>query len=495
MNYRLRTTLFFAIFSCFVSCQLEKPSSGDFNEDNETLYSPEAIREDFEYLYETLQATAYDLFLNTEKSNFDKEYKRIHDSIREPMSYLQANRLFQPFVALARFSHCKVDFPSAAFEKWYREGGHFFPFDITFAGDRMLVTANWSGNRDISPGDEILAINGKSIEQVLNELLVYISGENVYAKRTMLEISSLMDYYWYAFGEFGAGTVRIKKPTGQVADLLVNGIDLAQYSGLAKSVKQVTFMREGREFRFIGDIAYLRPGIFLNASSSDISKQEAFEAGEFLDFMETAFTEIAQEKSENLILDLRGNDGGDNSFSDPMIAYFADKPFQIASNFRVRTSQITKEFWKDIHIPSLAEMKNQIMTLENGERFEAKLKRTEPRDDLLGFRGKVFVLIDRFSFSNAAVVAAIIQDYNFGFLIGEETSYVPSSCAAIHTFELPHTQMGVVFPKACSTRPNGDPSMRGVIPDLEVSDDVFTEEDEVLDRALELIRENRRTSS
>jgi C-terminal processing protease CtpA/Prc len=131
------------------------------------------------------------------------------------------------------------------------------------------------------------------------------------------------------------------------------------------------------------------------------------------------------------------------------------------------------------------------MNLENGVRFEAKLRKTEPRDDRLSFRGRVLALVDRFSFSNAAVVAAIIQDYNFGFLIGEETSYVPSSCAAIHTFKLPHTQMGVVFPKACSIRPNGDPSMRGVIPDLEVSDDVFTEKDEVLDRALELIRKDR----
>jgi hypothetical protein len=35
-------------------------------------------------------------------------------------------------------------------------------------------------------------------------------------------------------------------------------------------------------------------------------------------------------------------------------------------------------------------------------------------------------------------------------------------------------------------RPSGDPSLRGVIPDRVVSDNPFTEEDEILDAALQL---------
>jgi len=50
--------------------------------------------------------------------------------------------------------------------------------------------------------------------------------------------------------------------------------------------------------------------------------------------------------------------------------------------------------------------------------------------------------------------------------------------------------MGVIFPKACMVRPSGDASMRGVIPDYEVSDDPFTQEDEILDAALQLIQKD-----
>jgi C-terminal processing protease CtpA/Prc len=250
-------------------------------------------------------------------------------------------------------------------------------------------------------------------------------------------------------------------------------------------------MKSGRAFKFIDNVAYLRPGDFLNAGTddiSDISKHETFNNEEFLGFIESAFTEIADRQPRYLILDLRGNYGGDNSFSDPMIAYFADKPFQIASKFSVRTSQVTKAFWKDVDIPELRDMKHKIMTLEDGTRFDVDLNTTQPRNDELLFKGEVITLVNRFSFSNAASVAAIVQDYDFGVLVGEETGDTPSSCGAIHTFELPNTGMGIVFPKGCMVRPSGDPSLRGVIPDHVVSDNPFTKEDDILNATLQLTK-------
>jgi hypothetical protein len=42
----------------------------------------------------------------------------------------------------------------------------------------------------------------------------------------------------------------------------------------------------------------------------------------------------------------------------------------------------------------------------------------------------------------------------------------------------------------CGVRPNGDTNPHGVIPDHEVIEDYFTEEDEVLQAALRIIRES-----
>ena len=451
-------------------------------------YSVEAVREDLAFLYETLQISSYDLFLNTTKTDYDNAFEQVMNSITGPMTYLEINRLFQPFVVLAGFSHCTLDFPSEVYRQFYQNGGRWIPFEISFRGRMVLLSANWSDNEQIEAGDEILAVNGIDIHQLLEKIYIYKQGETEYAKQASLETGSFMDNWWYVFGEFSSGIVRIKKPDGEQIKAEVEGLTLEQYRERTQTVQSPSFMKSGRTFEFIGDVAYLRPGIFLNAESRDISTQEAFSSDEFLDFIESAFVEIARKKPQHLILDLRGNNGGDNSFSDPMIAYFADKPFRIASKFSVRTSQITKSFWMDVNIPEHAEMKQKIMTLKDGTRFDIELNPTQPRTDDLAFRGELTTLVDRFSFSNAAVVAAIVQDFEFGILVGEETSYTPSSCAAVHTFKLPNTKMGVVFPKACSIRPSGDARLRGVIPDHKVSNDPFTQEDEILDVALQLIK-------
>ena len=452
------------------------------------LYSAEAVREDLAFLYKTLQISTYDLFLNTTKTDYDKAFEQVKNSITGPMTYLEISRLFRPFVVLAGFAHCWSDFPSEAYQQFHENGGRLIPFEISFWGGKVLLSANWSDNEQIEAGDEILAINGTDIRQLLEKIYAYKQGESEYVKRTFLETRSLKGNWWYVFGDFPSGTVSIKKPGGQQINTEVEGLTLAQLRERTQAGGSPSFMKSGRTFEFIGDVAYLRPGTFLNAESHDISTQEAFNNDEFLDFIDSAFIEIARKKPQHLILDLRGNYGGDNSFSDPMIAYFADKPFRIASKFSVRTSQVTKSFWKDVDIPELAEMKQQIMTLEDGSRFDIELDATQPRTDDLAFKGEVITLIDRFSFSNATAVAAIVQDYGFGVLVGEETSDTPSSCGAIHTFKLPNTRMGVVFPKACMVRPSGDARLRGVTPDHKVSDDPFTQEDEILDAALQLIK-------
>jgi C-terminal processing protease CtpA/Prc len=454
------------------------------------VYSAAAVREDFAFLYETLQISSYDLFLNTNKADYDRAFEQVMRSITGPMTYLETSRLFEPFVALAGFTHCTSYFPSEAYQQFHENGGRFIPFEITFWEGKVLLSANWSDNEQIEAGDEILAINETDIQQLLEKIYTYIQGESEYTKRTLLEVRSFKRNWWYVFGGFSSGTVRIKKPDGQQINAKVEGLTLEQLQQRTQAGKAPAFIKSGRTFEFIGDVAYLRPGTFLNAESNDISTHEAFNNDEFLEFIESAFIEIARKKPQHLILDLRGNYGGDNSFSDPMIAYFADKPFGIASKFSVRTSQVTKSFWKDVDIPELSDMKQKILTLEDGTRFDIELNTTQPRTDDLAFKGDVMTLVDRFSFSNAAAVAAIVQDYGFATLVGEETADTPSSCGAIHTFELPNTKMGVIFPKACMIRPSGDASMRGVIPDHKVSDDPFTREDEILDAALQLIENN-----
>jgi C-terminal processing protease CtpA/Prc len=133
-------------------------------------------------------------------------------------------------------------------------------------------------------------------------------------------------------------------------------------------------------------------------------------------------------------------------------------------------------------------VKKEILSKENGVRFEIEVSKYEyqPRTDSLKLKGNVYVLINRFSGSQAIEVPAMIQHYKFGKLIGEKTS--PLTDANARQFKLPNTQLTVTFPEAFY----GDSSMaNGVIPDYLINDDILTEKDEILDYTLKLIKENK----
>ena len=452
-------------------------------------YPPETIREDFATLYRDLQDSAYDLFIFTDKSEYDAEYERLLAAITEPMTAKEADQLFQSFVVMAKMSHCTVQLPVDEYREWYRAGGRWFPFDLVLDGERPLIATDWSRTEGIDPGDELLTVRGQSAEELLQELFRLVPGESEQAKRADLETGALWTRYWLAFGDFETGPVRVRKRDGRVVEREVSGIDLEGYRALSGSLSEPEFMKGGRDFHFIGDIPYLRPGAFMSLSSSGLSEQETWDPTRFLAFLDSVFTVIADRKPERLILDLRGNPGGGSAFSNPMIAYFADRPFREASEMRFRTSRHTKAFWREYDEPGAEELRHEILTRGDGERWSEVGEAYEPRTDSLRFDGQVFALIDRFSFSNAAAVASIIQDYGFATLIGEETAFNPSNCGGVHTFTLPHTQIEVVYPKVCGVRPSGDVSPHGVIPDHAVKEDYFTEEDEILQGALRIIRE------
>lgn len=73
------------------------------------------------------------------------------------------------------------------------------------------------------------------------------------------------------------------------------------------------------------------------------------------------------------------------------------------------------------------------------------------------------------SYSNAAIVAAMVQDFEFGVVVGEETSDLGSTLGAMETFRLPRSGIVVDYPKARILRPNGNPSRRGVVTDVPIT--------------------------
>jgi Peptidase family S41 len=460
----------------------------------QTKYSVQQVKEDFAYLFKTLEASHYDLYAHTKEEVFDTEYKRISESITDSLTLLQIDRLFLQFVALSHEGHCSIDLPFDSYGTFLQNGGTLFPLNIYFRSDRVFVLDNFSADSSIIPGDEIVSLNGKHIKEVMENIYKYLPGDNDYFKNATIEAISFPRVLWIVNDEIKKFEAGLKKQDGKQIITNISSIPGYTFEGFMAKKKSLPFSNQSRDFHYIDTIAYLCPGQFYNGQKFGGGpikiNSDLLDNREFIRFLDSCFTLIHNKYTRNLIIDLRGNPGGASTFSNPMVAFFATEPFEGASKFFMRTSAISKIFWKDVNDTSeIAVVKKEILSRENGVRFEIETSKYnyQPRTDSLKFTGTVYVLINRFSSSQAIEVPAMIQHYKFGKLVGEKTS--PLTDANARQFKLPNTQLTVTFPEAIY----GDSSMaNGVIPDYPINDDILTEKDEILDYTLSLIKENKK---
>ncbi len=469
------------IIFLFIALTFLQNSFGQFKK-----YHKKQIIEDLEYLYPTLEAAHNNLYANTDKDIYQDAYDSILNAIPRSMSVLETYLLFQSFVAHSGQSHCNVQLPFDAL-KLKIILGRFFPLDVIIKDDKVFIKNNYSKNIEIKTGDELVSIDKTPIINIINELNNYISGETNYYKKSYIEKTSLPLMLWLTLKHKHSYSVEINDKKGITQNLEINAIRGIKYFNRRQQSDPFK-----RKLNFFDSIAYLTPGSFYNPSKELLSKS-TFDTRSYLQFLENSFTKIKNRKSENLIIDLRNNEGGMSLFSMPLVSYFADTSFMSNMNVTYKTSQITKNGLQVLPDSILSGddilLKNNLMSHQNGELFDMTSKEQyHPVDDSIQFKGNVYVLINKYTNSEAIVISSLIQDYKFAVLVGEITPNTATQYASIQQFELPNTKLKVAYPRAYLERKKGEASLLGVLPDYLVTQNSFTDKDEILDFTLNLIR-------
>lgn len=143
------------------------------------------VLSDLNYLYSTLQVSAYNLFVTAPKTSFDKAFKKINDSLKnvDSLTKLETIKLFQSFVAMAQLAHCTLDPPFYdVYENYKSNGGTLFPFVVRINGNHVFVKDNYSSDSSIVSGDEILTINNKPVSEYLKGMYKYYQAKMIILK-------------------------------------------------------------------------------------------------------------------------------------------------------------------------------------------------------------------------------------------------------------------------------------------------------------------------
>ncbi len=438
-------------------------------------FSKQEVLEDLTFLKSSLEQAHYNLYAYTPKKAFLKNTEQVKNEIAgDSLSLLQIQSLFQKIISKANTGHAEIDFPIQPYIGYAQKGGTLFPIEIAIEDEKAFVRKNFSGNENVKKGMQLLRINGQDINSILQKIYPQLSAERTYFKNAKLEFWSFPRLFWQVFGEKQTFMIEVKN-SSKTSSFKVGSITVGQYENSRKG----EIIDPNRYFKYINDVAYLHPGSFGAIENSD---EKAYQT-----FIDSVFTDLKAKKTQTLIIDLRNHPGGDNSFSDYLIAYFAPKPFKWHSKFLLKSSTILKEQIKKYNDTTDTYFRT-ILSKKDGEVFEYSYEPVSPVKKEKRFTGKVAVLVNRQTYSMAAVIAAQLQDDGFATIVGEETGDVSTLYASQFSYVLPNTAITVKVPKGYMIRPNGNEEVQGVVPNIIIKDHLLDEQDEILDGFLKMLK-------
>lgn len=211
------------------------------------------------------------------------------------------------------------------------------------------------------------------------------------------------------------------------------------------------------------------------------------------------FETISERKIDNLVIDLRGNVGGNLNIVEDLMRYLVDKPFKTIEKSELQVNDL--EYLKTLggnfeKQPRGYGFNWKDMRREGNNMYSFKYSRRKlvPPYIKNRFDGEVFIITDGWVFSAGSIFVSSLKSVRKLRIVGEETGGGAVGCSGgrISRLVLPNTQLRVLFPHFriyAVTQAKADG--HGIIPDYIVKptlSDLANKRDPEMKKVFELIK-------
>lgn len=470
-------------------------------------YSPEQIKEDVAALKETIKYVHPSLYKYRSATKLETDFQELEAAMLAEPNLTNAYKQVSKFATKIQCSH--------TFTNPWNQGGTvekaiFFsrdkvPFTFDRIGRQLFIARNASDQDALVPGREILAIDGVPTTEILNRLLPYISGDGANEEKKLQRLTlggtnkfELFDIFFsLEFGTKDAFQLTLKDHvSGDIIEVSVKAMSKTARDAKLRA-RYTDFNNDfasGWQFEMKNDsTAYLKMRSFA-AYNKDFN---------WRNFLDSAFREINEKNAKHLILDIRGNEGGETEIVEHLLRKVLQSPITVpAAKTVVNYKRLPEELEANVSTWSKLPYNwgATVEPLPNGqylmkERYSGRAQTYEPAKN--NFQGQTYLLIDAENSSATQIMATYAKRYKLATLIGQETGGNQRGLNGGYIFflRLPNTKVEVdlpllsinLFPVTKDT-PNG-----GIQPDVFVQKNVadfVNGVDTELSRTMELIQEN-----
>lgn len=398
----------------------------------EVTYKPKELKKDIQFVKQQLEEKHPALYLYIEKSRLNSKFDSLENSIKKPLTLSQFRHKLACVLASIGDGHMSLQFDQDNLtnqDKRNVDGTKVLPLkqlEYEIVEGRLFVAKSY--DTMITRGTEITAIDGKPVAEVLSSLTAAMpsDGYNRSFKYHVLKKAMLADLYYMYYGYKDTTMLYLKE-------------------GGSSSTVSLVSSPEPEKFRDPHGSSLLiwATGIPETQEDAPASLEIRFFNKDFDQMMIDFFALLKKKGRRSLVLDLRGNMGGEHSSMIKLFSYLIDKPTYFARVFnRDGESDSTGDLGLGTAAPVLPSANH--------------------------FDGTLYVYVDEGTFSAASLLAGSLQAIKRGTIVGRETgggrngsvggTYVQSI--------LPHSELLFRFGEKLIEVPGGtELTGHGVMPD------------------------------
>ena len=421
------------------------------------VYSKQQVVKDLEFLKSKLIDQHPNIHIYTSKEEFSVFFENI--SIPDSLTELEAYNLITTSNKVIKDGHT-LFYPSSKWIKNNNLNGLFIPFQPFWDGNKLYVSKNYSSSDDLQIGTEIVSINGiESSELILEMQQKMMNDGNNYNYSTWVLNVFFYEYFSYFYGSSKEYIIKLNIG-GVEKDIIVKGIAKSKLFEIIRSNKigaDIGISLEIDKERNVGVLT-------IKDWHTDVLRK--YYKQKFISEIKKVINKIESENIQDLIIDVRDNQGGRLKYSEYLLSYLLNEPFVLV-----------EQYYK--------KKKGNIIQCTGPEGGTH-----HPMEN--NFTGNIYVLINGGSFSNSGIFCSVLRKHQRAIFIGEPTDgseYV--LCGSPKNITLPNTGIQVELPRLqFMIKSNEDNLLHSVIPDYYIKpkiDYIIEKKDKDLEFTFELI--------
>jgi len=450
-------------------------------------FTPEQLREDLDFVFKKYGTIHPEFYKEVSKHQVDATLEMLKASISVPLNRVEFMNSFSPVLYhVVKDGHNYVNGPEEEFQQYLKGGGQLFPVPILMKNNTLYCDSKIG----IIPwGAEITNINGLPSKLVIDKVLAGYNAESwEFAQATNSRWFS--GSYWYTFGNMDSYAITFVSATGEEKNIRLSG----QKQSAIDAARMRTQPKENFSFRMVDGT---KVGLLEFNLCEDLEKFEPF--------CEKLFADLKTNGSTDLIIDVRNNPGGTTRLGELLYEYITTKPISQFERIETKISREKKSeyiqssrkyekafrwyhyLYYPVYVLS-SESRRAMLLAKNGSTLVKRFPPESPKPNPLLFKGKVYLLIGKKTYSAAAILAATFKHYQLGTLVGEETGQATTFTANTVELILPNTKLVCSVSTSKLYMIGTQDDGKGVLSDLTLNSNGTSEKDKVLENLIQKLK-------